>query len=172
MPATSPTRARSPRRSDLSRFVLETIVLAPPADVFGAALDPALHVKSMARHGETMVEAPAGGAFTEGSTVTWRARHFGIPFHLRSVVFDIDPPRGFSDRQISGPFGAFLHEHVFDEHPAGTLVRDTVTFRSPFGPIGRVVDAVVMRSYLRRLIAERNEILAAEVEGRGRTLSA
>ena len=172
MPATSPTRARSPKRSDVARFVLETIVAAGPAEVFRVSLDPGMHVRSMSRYGETMVEPPAGGVFTEGSTVTWRARHFGIPFRLRSVVFDIDPPRGFSDRQIAGPFGAFLHEHRFDEHPAGTLMRDTVTFRSPFGPLGRFIDAVFLRAYMRRLIAQRNEVLVAEIDDPGRSLSA
>lgn len=156
----------------MARFVLETIIAAPPAEVFGASLDPGLHVRSMARYGETMVEPPAGGMFTEGSTVTWQARHLGIRFRLRSVVFDIDPPRGFSDRQIAGPFGAFLHEHRFDEHPTGTLMRDTVTFHSPFGPLGRLVDAVFMRAYMRRLIEERNAILSEEVAGHGRNLSA
>lgn len=166
----------------MARFVLETVIAAPPAAVFAASLDPELHVRSMARHGETMVEAPAGGRFTEGSTVTWRARHFGIPFRLRSIVFDIDEPRSFSDRQLAGPFGAFLHEHAFEAHPRGTLMRDTITFRSPFGPIGRAVDALFMREYLRRLIMRRNATLVAEFEsegesdgesdGDGRTLSA
>lgn len=156
----------------MPRFSLETIISAPPAEVFAASLDPALHVKSMARFGETMVEAPAGGVFTEGTTATWRARHFGIPFRLRSIVFDIDPPHAFSDRQISGPFEAFLHEHRFEEHPAGTLMHDTVTFRSPFGPLGRIVDAMFLGGYMRRLIMERNAILAAEFEEPGRTLSA
>jgi ligand-binding SRPBCC domain-containing protein len=155
----------------VARFVLETIVAAPPSAVFEVSLDPALHVRSMERYGETMVEAPAGGVFTEGSTVTWRARHFGIRFRLRSVVFDIDPPHGFSDRQINGPFSAFLHEHGFEEHPVGTLMRDTVTFQSPFGPLGRLVDALFLRAYMRRLIADRNRIVAAEAEARGRTLS-
>jgi ligand-binding SRPBCC domain-containing protein len=172
MPATSRIRDRIPNRSDMARFVLETVLAAPPATVFAASLDPELHVRSMARHGEIMVEAPAGGRFAEGSTVTWQARHFGIPFRLRSVVFDIDPPRGFSDRQVTGPFGAFLHEHVFEEHPLGTLMRDTITFRSPFGPLGRAVDALFMREYLRRLIMQRNATLVAEIEGDGRTLSA
>ncbi|WP_334152273.1 SRPBCC family protein [Microbacterium sp.] len=156
----------------MARFVVETVIAAPPATVFAASLDPALHVRSMARHGETMVEAPADGRFAEGSTVTWRARHFGIPFRLRSIVFDIDPPRAFSDRQLAGPFGAFLHEHVFEEHPVGTLMLDTITFRSPFGPIGRAVDALFMREYMRRLIMQRNATLVAEIEGDGRTLSA
>ena len=51
---------------------------------------------------------------------------------------------------------------MFEEHPLGTLMRDTVTFRSPLGPIGRLVDRLFMRGYMRRLIAERNAVLAAE----------
>ena len=156
----------------MARFVLETVIAAPPATVFAASLDPGLHVRSMARYGETMVEPPAGGAFTEGSTVTWRARHFGVAFRLRSMVFDIDPPHGFSDRQLSGPFRSFLHEHVFDAHPRGTLMRDTVTFHSPLGPLGRAVDSLFLGAYMERLIAERNGALRAEIEGSGRTLSA
>jgi len=148
----------------MAEFVLERVIRAAPAAVFAAALDPALHVASMARYGETMVKGPDGGSFTEGSTVTWRARHFGIPFHLSSVVFDIDPPHRFCDRQIKGPFGNFHHEHVFAEHPQGTLMRDTITFRSPFGPIGALVDRIFMRNYMHRLISERNEVLAVSVE--------
>lgn len=151
----------------MAEFVLETVIAAAPEAVFAASLDPALHVRSMAQYGETMVEAPAGGAFSEGSTVTWRARHFGIPFRLRSVVFDIDPPRRFCDRQISGPFGAFLHEHVFEEHPQGTRMLDTIAFHSPFGLVGRIVDRLFMREYMRRVIAERNAVLVNDLEGRG-----
>lgn len=156
----------------MPRFVLETVIAAPPATVFAASLDPGLHLRSMARYGETMVEEPSDGVFSEGSTVTWRARHFGVPIRMRSIVFDIDPPHGFSDRQISGPFRSFEHEHVFVEHPEGTLMRDSIAFRSPFGPLGRLVDALVLGSYMRRLISERNHALLTEIEGRGRTLSA
>lgn len=148
----------------MAEFVLERIIRAAPATVFAAALDPGLHVESMARYGETMVAGPAGGTFTEGSTVTWRARHFGIPFHLTTIVFDIDEPHRFCDRQIKGPFGAFHHEHEFVEHPGGTIMRDTIVFRSPFGPIGAIVDRLFMRDYLRRIITERNEAIAAALE--------
>lgn len=149
----------------MASFVLERVIRASPAAVFAASLDPALHIESMARYGETMVSGPDGGDFTEGSTVTWRARHFGIPFHLTTVVFEIDAPRRFCDRQVKGPFGAFHHEHVFGEHPDGTLMRDDVTFRSPFGPIGALVDRLFMRGYMRRLIDERNDVLAVSVGG-------
>ncbi len=161
----------------MPRIELERVIAAPPAAVYALALDPGLHLRSMTRYRETMIESPADGRFTEGSTVTWRARHFGIPFRLRSMVYDLDPPRGFRDRQIAGPFGAFVHEHRFLEHPNGTLMRDTIEFHSPFGPLGRLVDAAVLGRYMRRLIERRNETLAteaeaeAEADGRGRTLS-
>lgn len=150
----------------MATFTLERVIAAPPEAVFAASLDPALHVESMARHDETMVAGPEGGVFTEGSTVTWRARHFGVPFRLTSLVFDIDAPHGFRDRQVKGPFRDFLHEHTFEKHPRGTLMRDTVTFHSPFGPIGAIVDRLFMREYIRRLIDERNEIVAVSVERR------
>lgn len=150
----------------MAQFTLITVIGAAPDAVFAAAIDPALHVESMAQHGETMVDGPADDVFAEGSTVTWRARHFGIPFHLTSVVFDIDAPHRFRDRQVKGPFRDFLHEHAFEEHPDGTLMRDTITFRSPFGPIGAFVDKLIMREYMRHLIAERNGVLASLIERR------
>lgn len=148
----------------MARFTLERVIRAAPADVFAAAIDPELHLASMARYGETMAKGPEHGTFTEGSTVTWRARHFGVPFHLTSIVFDIAPPHRFRDRQTQGPFAEFHHEHVFEQHPQGTLMRDTIDFRSPFGPIGAVVDRLFMREYLRRLIDERGAVLQASLE--------
>ena len=150
----------------MAQFTLERVIRATPDAVFMASLDPALHVETMARYGEKMIAGPAGDIFTERSTVTWRARHFGIPFRLTTVVFDIDRPRRFCDRQLKGPFGSFHHEHVFEEHPDGTLMRDTVTFRSPFGPIGTLVDRLFMREYMRRLIDERNSHLTTSVQRR------
>jgi len=50
------------------------------------------------------------------------------------------------------------------ERPDGTLMRDTVTFRSPCGPIGRIVDRLFMREYLRRLIDERGDVLQTALE--------
>ena len=51
-------------------------------------------------------------------------------------------------------------------------MRDTIVFRSPFGPLGRVVDALVLGRYMERLIAERNTALIAAIEDGGRTLPA
>lgn len=45
-------------------------------------------------------------------------------------------------------------------------MRDIITFRSPFGPLGALVDRLFMRAYMRRLIEERNEVLTVSVSAR------
>lgn len=148
----------------MTEFTLERIVRATPDEVYAASLDPRMHLISMARHDERMLEGPTEGVFTEGSTVTWVARHFGIRFRLTSVVYDLDPPHRFRDRQLRGPFHSYCHEHVFLPHPEGTLMHDTVKFRSPAGPLGRIVDRLFLGSYMRRLIEERNDALTLSLE--------
>ena len=150
----------------MASFVLERIIPAPIERVFALSLDVGVHVESMAAHDERIVAGTGAetgaGRMGEGDTVTWDARHFGIRFRMTSLVFDVDEPRAFSDRQIRGPFAAFRHVHTFDVVPAGTLMRDEIEFRSPFGPLGRLVDALVMRRHLILLIQQRNDTLAAQ----------
>ncbi|MFB7843009.1 SRPBCC family protein [Microbacterium sp. NPDC056052] len=153
----------------MGSFVLERTIAAPVERVFALSLDVGVHVDSMAAHDERIADGVRAGRMAEGDTVTWDARHFGIRFRMTSLVFDVDAPHAFSDRQIRGPFAEFRHRHTFSSVPAdsapgehGTLMRDEIVFRSPFGPIGRIVDALVMRRHLVRLIEQRNDMLAAQ----------
>lgn len=145
----------------MATFVLERIIPAPPETVFDLSLDVGLHLESQSSRGERAVGGRTTGMLGEGDQVTWSARHFGIRFRMSSIVFDLDRPRRFHDRQIKGPFGAFLHTHEFTAVGAGTLMRDTIEFRSPFGPLGRWVDALVMRRHLIAVITERNDAISA-----------
>lgn len=158
----------------MGSFVLERTIAAPIERVFALSLDVGVHVDSMVAHDERIADGVRSGRMTEGDTVTWDARHFGIRFRMTSLVFDVDAPHAFSDRQIRGPFAEFRHRHTFEPAPApgnpersgerATLMRDEIVFRSPFGLIGRVVDALVMRRHLVRLIEQRNDTLAALAE--------
>ncbi|MDQ4215726.1 SRPBCC family protein [Microbacterium capsulatum] len=140
-------------------FALERLIPAPVERVFALSLDVAVHVESMTAHDERIVGGVGSGLMREGDTVTWDARHFGVRFRMTSLVFDVDPPHGFSDRQLRGPFAEFRHRHTFTPSGDGTLLRDEIEFRSPFGLLGRIVDALVMRRHLIRLIEQRNDTL-------------
>ena len=148
----------------MASFVLERMIPAPPESVFDLSLDVGLHLASQSSRGERAVAGVTTGRLGEGDQVTWSARHFGIRFRMTSVVFDVDRPRRFRDRQTKGPFGSFLHTHEFLPAEGGTLMRDTIGFRSPFGPLGRLVDAVAMRRHLIRVITERNDAISAHFD--------
>lgn len=145
----------------MASFTLERVIPASPETVFDLSLDVGLHLDSQSSRGERAVGGKTSGMLGEGDQVTWSARHFGIRFRMSSVVFDVDRPRRFRDRQTRGPFGAFLHTHEFLPDAGGTLMRDAIEFHSPFGPLGRLVDAVVMRRHLIAVITERNDGISA-----------
>ena len=155
----------------MGSFVLERTIAAPVERVFALSLDVGVHVDSMTTHAERIVGGVRSGWMLEGDTVTWSARHFGIRFRMTSLVFDVDAPRTFSDRQLRGPFAEFRHRHTFVPLPvpealegpgaSRALMRDEIAFRSPFGPLGRLVDRLVLRRHLIRLIEQRNDALAA-----------
>ena len=101
----------------MGSFVLERTIAAPVERVFALSLDVGVHVESMSAHAERIVGGVGEGSMAEGDTVTWSARHFGMRFRMTSIVFDVDRPRAFSDRQLRGPFAAFRHRHTFAPVP-------------------------------------------------------
>lgn len=99
-----------------------------------------------------------------GDTVTWRARHFGLPFRMTSAITAWEPPHRFVDEQVLGPFARWWHEHVFEPIPGGTRMVDVAEFAAPFGPVGRLAERLVLERYLTRLLTERNAWLKAALE--------
>lgn len=142
-------------------FVVTTALPTPPALAFGLSVDIDEHLASMAASGEQAIAGVTTGGIGLGESVTWRARHFGIWFTMTSRITEWDPPRSFVDEQVHGPFARFRHEHRFEEVETGTQMVDDITFDAPMGPIGDLVERIVLGDYLRRLIEERNRHLAA-----------
>lgn len=99
-----------------------------------------------------------------GDTVTWEARHFGLPFRMTSKITVHERPRRFVDEQQRGPFRSWWHEHRFVERDGGTEMTDVVVYRSPLGPIGRVVDVLGLRRYMTHLLVTRNGLLKQQLE--------
>src|SRR4051794_32786658 len=117
----------------------------------------------MARSGEQIVAGVSSGVMGLGDMVTWRARHFGIPFTMTSRISAYEVPFRFVDEQVSGPFGRWWHEHRFEECDGVTVMTDTVHFASPLGLLGRLVDTLFLTRYVTRLLEERNQWLVKEL---------
>lgn len=143
---------------------LERTVDAPPARVFDLARSVDCHVETVGHDGRA-VDGVTEGLLAEDDRVTWRARHFGVPLRMTVEVTELDRPHHFRDEQVSGPFAALVHDHRFEPVEGGTRMREEFRFRSPAGPVGRLVDAAVLRRYLRGLLDRRTCRLATIAEG-------
>jgi ligand-binding SRPBCC domain-containing protein len=144
---------------------LVTDIAAPIDLVYDLARDLDLHARSMAHSGERAIAGRTTGRIDAGEMVTWRARHFGLWWTLTSRITTAERPTRFADEQVGGPFAWFRHEHRFVALPDGrTRMLDRWEHRSPLGPLGSVVDRLVLARYMRGLLEIRNRALRAEAE--------
>ncbi|WP_067505003.1 SRPBCC family protein [Actinoplanes sp. TFC3] len=151
----------------MARIALTTVFAAGVEEVFDLSIDVDVHTASMAGSGERTDGGVRSGRLALGDTVTFTARHFGLPWRMTSRITAYERPVRFVDEQDRGPFRTWRHEHTFtsDDERGVTVARDLIDFTAPFGMLGRLVTRVVLERYLRRLIAERNAYLAGLVSG-------
>ncbi|MEO7270168.1 MAG: SRPBCC family protein [Knoellia sp.] len=146
---------------------LHTTIQAPVEACFELSLSVDAHRESMGDSGEQAVAGVTSGLMALGDQVTWRARHFGVPFTMTSSITAYDAPHRFVDEQVRGPFQEWWHDHTFQEMPdGGTLMTDLVRFRAPLGPLGRFAEALVLNRYMPHLLAQRNQWLKEALESR------
>lgn len=96
-----------------------------------------------------MVDAPE--SLTKGSLIRYRLRWHWIPMRWTTEISEWNPPYRFVDRQISGPYSLWHHEHDFLPDNGGTIIRDRVTYALPFGPIGQLAHYVAVEADVRRI---------------------
>jgi ligand-binding SRPBCC domain-containing protein len=97
----------------------------------------------------------------EGVEYTYRLLMRGIPMRWKSRLTEWVPGERFVDVQLRGPYAEWHHTHTFEDVEGGTLIRDRVSYRLPFGWFGRLVagrlvaaDVSKIFEYRRRKTAE------------------
>jgi len=148
----------------VTRIHVETEIGAPIERVFDLARDIDFHQRSMAHTGERAIAGRTTGLIGPGESVTFRARQFAVPWTLSTRITAFNRPHRFVDEQASGPFARFRHEHRFELRAGGTLMIDDWEHVAPLGLLGRLVDAVILRRVMKRLLETRNAALVREAE--------
>ncbi len=140
-------------------ITLKTQVKAHPKLVFDLSRSIDLHKISTSKTKEEAIAGRTSGLIELDETVTWRATHLGIRQKLTSKITEYDFPHSFADEMVKGAFKRFKHSHTFEETHEGTIVTDIFDYDSPFGLLGKIVDALFLERYMTRFLEERNNVI-------------
>jgi ligand-binding SRPBCC domain-containing protein len=112
----------------------------------------------------------------EGTRITYRLRLHGLPFQWESRIAEYRENAMFADEQLIGPYRSWYHRHLFSSVPGGVAIDDVVEYRMPFGPLGRIAHAALVRRQLTRIFDYRaraiRAVFASQPAGGGRTVPA
>ena len=112
---------------------------------------------------ESVEVADIQGEFGNGQRVTLRAGVVGpIKKDWVAELFEVIPGRQFRDRELSGPFAEWTHTHRFNPTADGSTLTDSVEYRLPFGPLGRL-GAGIARGKLDAMFRYRHAVTASDL---------
>jgi ligand-binding SRPBCC domain-containing protein len=136
---------------------LETFIDAPRELCFDLS-------RSVDMHSDPPVAGVMSGLMELDDTVTWESTHFGQKRPITSKIGDMERPYRFVDVLIRGSFKKLVHGHTFEEKDSGTLLIDDFEFSSPGGPLGWLLDNLLLKNYMRTMIMKRNKHLKEVAE--------
>ncbi len=145
-------------------ITLETKIKAPLLRVFNLSRDIGFHTQTASHTHEEAISGVTSGLIEFNETVTWRGRHFGLYLKHTSKITAMDKPHFFVDEMIEGLFKSFRHEHYFKKVDELVIMTDHLSFRSPLGPIGSLIDRWVLKPYLSRFLQRRNAVIKQYAE--------
>lgn len=100
----------------------------------------------------------------KGAIIDYKLTMRGLRFGWRTEITEWEPPIMFTDRQVKGPYGQWIHTHWFSEiTPTQTIIEDEVRYRLPLEPFGDIVHFFVRRE-LERIFDFRQRAVAAIFE--------
>jgi hypothetical protein len=86
-----------------------------------------------------------------GALIEYRLRLHGVAIRWLTVIADWVPGVRFVDTQIRGPYALWHHTHEFEPDGDGTLMRDTVRYALPLGPLGALAHRAFVARDLERI---------------------
>lgn len=99
---------------------------------------------------DVISEVPAH--ISEGLLIEYRITPLlGIKLKWITRIAVVEPPAKFIDTQLTGPYALWEHTHTFEKRSEGVLMRDKVRYAVPFGILGRLANALIVKNKLEHI---------------------
>jgi ligand-binding SRPBCC domain-containing protein len=79
----------------------------------------------------------------EGTLIDYKLQLLGVPLHWKARILRWQPPSGFVDEQVRGPYRLWEHTHRFYDDGNKTIIQDVVRYGLPLWPFGEIAHPVV-----------------------------
>lgn len=100
-----------------------------------------------------------------GARTVFRVRQGPIKIRWVADHEEVEPGRGFTDVQTRGPFAFWRHHHGFEPiDETSCLLRDSIRYRLPLGPLGRLAGGALLRRDLERMFHFRHALTVGDLE--------
>ena len=94
-----------------------------------------------------------------GSVVDYTIKVRGVPMRWTTLITEYNPPHRFVDVQLKVPYSLWHHTHTFEAIPGGTRMTDRVAYMMPFGPLGRLVNALLVKNDIKGIFDYREKMI-------------
>jgi ligand-binding SRPBCC domain-containing protein len=148
----------------MSLIELKTVIHAPAHVCFDLARNIDVHVLAPSLLKHKAVGGVTTGLINLGEHVSWEGKFLGIRQRMTSKIVTLDSPRTFTDEMQHGPFKRWRHTHRFEPCEEGTIVFDRVEFASPFGPLGAMFDALILKRFMTVFLVAHNKYIKEVAE--------
>lgn len=149
----------------MAKIILHTKISAPVVRCFLLSLSVDLHKGSTAGTNEKAIAGVTSGLMNLNDTVTWEAKHFGVVQHFTSKITSYQKPNYFVCEMQKGAFKKFHHQHTFESDGLDCIMTDELDMEAPFGIIGKVVTALVLKGHIKKFLIIRNNFIKRVAEG-------
>lgn len=84
-----------------------------------------------------------------GQIITYKVKPvLGIPVNWVTEITHVEKPYYFVDEQRFGPYSFWHHKHFIKEIEGGVEMTDTIHYKLPFGPLGDLVNSIIVKKQL------------------------
>ncbi|MEZ4936462.1 MAG: SRPBCC family protein [Crocinitomicaceae bacterium] len=96
----------------------------------------------------------------EGMIISYKVKPLlGIPTTWVTEITHVQDLHYFVDEQRIGPYKMWHHEHFLEEKDGGVVMKDIISYQPPFGFLGRIANALLIKSKLGSIFDYRFKVL-------------